>query len=138
MNRKQFRTLIVVLFFLFLAGMLIDSLFPGLVPEKLNTAVQAFTDDYFSRLPYKTLVHVLVYFVFALVGPVIGLLGLFFFRRWARSLYTVIICTMPLTYLFSGISLFSWPAALAGALFDVGIGFALAIAWFSPLKEEFR
>ena len=138
MSRRQFRTLIAVLFLLFLAVVSLDSLFPALVPEQLRTAYDAYQDARIQPLPMKTVVHVVAYLIFALLAPILGLAGLFFFRRFGRTIFTILIAMMPLGAFLVGTGVSSWVSDLLGSGYHIGIGFALAMAWFSPLKEEFK
>jgi len=138
MSRAQFRQLIVVLFLLFIAILLVDPLFPSLVPESLRKASDTYLDERIGGLPLKTIVHMLLYFACAVLGPFIGLAYLFFFRRLGRTIFTVLIATLPLSALFVGASVSSWITDLLVSWYYIGVGFALAIAWFSPLKDEFR
>lgn len=138
MSRTQYRQFIGLLFFLYLADLVIEWVFPALVPLQVKAVANTYMEAHLRALPYKTFVHVVVLVLFSLLGPPIGLAGLFLFRRWARSLYTVLIFTIPLLYLSAGVKVSSWIGGLLSDWYMVGIGFALAAAWLSPLKEEFR
>ena len=111
---------------------LLDFVFPTLVPSSLSQAVEAealashWENWWFIALALTWVVTFLV-----------AMVGLMFFRRWAR---TVSLWSTVLGFVFyssTGVTVTSGPAGALMEASSVLWGVILAIAFFSPLQERF-
>ena len=67
-----------------------------------------------------------------------AMIGLIFFKKWSLHLHALLIALMPLVTWKLRYSLDSWDTLLLDGWVSLGFGAALAIAWFSPLRSEFK
>lgn len=135
MTPSHFRALIVISVAAGLAGSLVDLLFPSLVSSSLSTAIEnEGPPAFFSESPWLLLLLVAP----VLIGGVAGTIGLFFFRRWARTLSVLTLGLGIAATPFLGPSLYS---GLSYALIEIAStawGAALAMAYFSPISSFFK
>ncbi|MBC3875969.1 hypothetical protein [Undibacterium flavidum] len=112
---------------------IVSSLFP-IYSENLETAYNAepetwFISHYWIAVPGAT--------IFALTW-VAGLIGLFFFKNWARALSTYTTLMGFFIYTLIGTSLHS---GLESAFIEASAtlwGIILALSYFSPISEKFE
>jgi len=131
----------------FLIGILsVASMFltvPLLPPElqsylENEDAILSLTENLSPAVLKSMLVAAIGIVLAILIGTVTITVGLYFWRRWARSLYLIT------TILFLLSSIFLGPVVLSGPtefLYGIGYmltGFILALAYFSPVAEKFR
>ena len=67
-----------------------------------------------------------------------AIVGLYFFKRWAIFLAAVFFATSPLAHYLVGYAVMSWATSAAAEVESTLFGAAVAIAWFSPLRSEFK
>jgi hypothetical protein len=131
MSRTNFRILLIASAALRLLGAYGDHLFPEAIPSELSSAYR----QYFNSAPVSGLFVALG--LLDALGLLAAYVGLYFFRGWSRPLalgFTVLgVAIAPLfgPAVASGVSIavLDFSSALWGA--------ALAIAYFSPVKEHF-
>ncbi|GFE78082.1 hypothetical protein GCM10011487_00820 [Steroidobacter agaridevorans] len=129
-----FRFLVLASLVLAILGSLVDFFMPGLVPQELNDAYEAYDPgepQLWLALAMGILALVLV------VGAIVGAVGLWLFKRWGRGLSFWLTASSIVTYPFLGPVLYSgWSLMLT----EVGMmlwGAALAMAYFSELRLRF-
>ena len=131
---SRFRALLVASMALGLLGAFIDLAVPTLIPPELAAAHDDFAG---SDLGMSAAVTFGVASVVLVVGGLVSLYGLWFFRRWGPRLAVGITVLAYLIYPFLGYNLSS---GLASTLTDVSTllwGIVLAMAFLPPLKERF-
>jgi hypothetical protein len=130
-----FRALILISVAAGVAGSFVDFLFPSLVSAALSVAVES--------EPPPALLAGNPWVLLAILGPffLVGIastIGLFYFRRWARTLSLVVLGAGFILTPFLGATLSS---GLSYALIEFSTttwGAALAIAYYSPLSQRFH
>ena len=126
--------LLIVLSVAFAAGSAaVALLFPELIPQSVSHALE---NEPLHRIfddPFLALLLIVPFIVVAVAGTV----GLFFFKRWARSasLYVTIL-GFGLYPILGPTVISPWSGALSDASFMLW-GATLAIAYFSPLRDRF-
>ena len=132
-TEKQFRGILLASFVLGIAGAFLDVVAPTLIPQPLVDASGSLQDSE-SQL---SMVGLTVAGCVLIVGGLISLYGLWFFRRWAPRWALGITVLTYLVYPFFGHTLVS---ALAATFTDISTllwGAVLAMAFLPPLKERF-
>lgn len=130
-----FRTMIAVSIALSTIGGFIDLVFPGLVPDSVREAYEAYTALEVS-LPLMLLAGFLSLAVFGLgIAAIIGLLLL---QRWARSLALWSTAVSMLIYPLLGALVQSGVAATLLSIATLLWGAALAMTYYSDLKSHFQ
>ena len=133
----HFRFLMLLSLFCGVATLCLTFLFPGLVPEPIRLADEQLLQNPNDNDSLAWLVLQFIFFVGLLVASIIGFIGLFLFKAWARLL-NVVLC----------FSLFAvWPAigynvssGWAQAFSDFGMllwGAVIALSYFSSLSARF-
>jgi len=129
-----FRSLIVISLVLSLVGAVIELVFPGLLPESLAQAYDAYTE---SQTSFTGVMVVAGLAVILMVIAVISTVGLLVLQPWARPLalwstaLSFVITPFLGAVLNSGLSLM---------LIDVSLvlwGAAMAMTFYSDLKVRF-
>ena len=131
---SRFRGLLVASLILGLLGGFLDLLVPTLIPPELVAAHEAFED---SDLAMSAAVTFGVASVVLVVGGLVSLYGLWFFRRWGPQLAVGLTVLAYLVYPFLGYNLSS---GIASTLTDISTllwGIVLAMAFLPPLRERF-
>ena len=133
MSPTIFRILILCSVILGTAAAFLDTLFPELIPQSIAQAVEN------EPLPalFDNLWLTVAIFLPLLIVVTISTIGLFFFKAWARAFafYSTILSFA--VYPFFGPVLSSaWSSALTEAS-SLLWGAILAIAYYSPLREQF-
>ncbi|HSH54445.1 MAG TPA: hypothetical protein VK967_05385 [Methylotenera sp.] len=133
MKPNTFRCLVILSFVFSIIAGLVDSFYPSLLPEPLSQA--------YENLPLPSALESPVWLVifgsWLLLG-LAGMVGLIFFKNWARflSLYTTILSFFLLPLLGPGLAS-GWAAAFYNASFIMW-GAVLAVAYYSPLADRFN
>lgn len=134
MTSSHFRALLVISVAAGLAGSFVDLLFPSLVSAALSAAIENEPPPtFFSESPWLTILLAAPVSIAGIASTV----GLFFFRRWARTLSVVVLCLSIAATPFLGSILSS---GVSYALIEVASttwGAALAIAYLSPISRLF-
>lgn len=133
MNSTWFRLLVIVAIALPVAAALSDLVFPSLLSPGLAQAMEAEPRPKSLTAP-ASLVFVSAWTVTCLVGVV----GLLFFRSWARSVTLWVTVIGFAIYPLLGSSVSSW---LASALTEMGAiawGAMLACAYTEPISSRFQ
>ena len=132
MNTTAFRILLVVSIALPFVGGFSDHLFPSLLSSGLSQASEA------EPTPFalNSWAGVLLLVTWALAG-IVGAIGMFMFRPWARTLTLWLTISGFAIYPVLGSSVHSW---LSSALTESGAmawGAMLAFAYSEPIKSHF-
>jgi hypothetical protein len=134
MTPRLFRVMLVLVLTLALAATCLELAFPELVPSVAREAQKGAWAD-------KSLAYTIVFGLAAIAIYVIGvasLIGLYFFRNWARILALIATVTGSLYVPSMGfVATSGWAYALS-TLSETLWGAVLALAYFSPLKERFK
>jgi hypothetical protein len=110
-----------------------DIVFPGLIPEGHRFA----EEQYWEEMPTGAFVFRLAVFVAYVVASLIAFVGLYLFKRWARTANLVLAGLIILIAPAIGHILLS---GVAQGLADLALllwGAVLALAYFSSLSERF-
>ncbi len=134
MSRKNFRILLVLSWLLVIAGVVVSFLTESSLPPELRAYLERVGD----APPASGEIVLAVVDVAFIILAIVLTVGLFRFRRWARSLlpvsYALGFALLPAhgPYVESG-----WESALfyVGSSVD---GVILALVYFSPLSEVFE
>jgi hypothetical protein len=118
--------------------MAIDQLVPSLIPSQIHVADDAFQQASVSGQSMSGLLLASIMPLGYLVASFVGIAGLYFFRRWSLWLNVALIVVTPVIWFSIGYSLSSWVSGFLSQWTATSIGFALALAYFTPLKSEFR
>jgi len=136
MTSTPFRILLVMSLILDIVASLIDEAFPKLLPI---AAVQALDNE-----PLPSIFQVLSIFQISIIISLLFLIqlsavvGLFFFRSWARPLAFCYTILMVVFYALSGSILWSnWTAAFSAASFYLW-GAVLVLSYVSPVHKNFN
>lgn len=133
MTPRNYRALIVLSVILPVTGVAIDLIVPGVVPPSLIQAQELLNNA--ETMAFCVLAT-------ALGGAIIGLSlaaswGLFFFRKWGRTVALAsIVLSVPVWPIFG----FSLMSGWAAALMELGTtlwGAAVALAYYSTLQVRF-
>jgi urea transporter len=130
-----FRTLIVSSLVLSLVGGFIDLVFPGLVPESLAKAYEAYTE---AEAPMSVIIVAGVLSVVVMLLAIVATVGLLLLQSWARSLALWSTALSVLIYPLLGALLQS---GVSAALLTISValwGAALAMTFYSDLKSRFQ
>ncbi len=138
MSRLHFRQLVTVIALLMIASFTIEFAFPSLIPESVRVADEAYQNDLMSNKSAWSLVFFMVFLIANLIACVASIIGLFFFKRWSLRLNVLLVVLTPLTWFTIGYTVSSWVTMCLMELGSVALGFALAVAWFTPLRDEFN
>ena len=106
----------------------------GNVSPTLKLAYEAEPNPWMDDHPWLVLALFAAYLAVAIVGMV----GLYRFRLWGRSVALWSTVVGFFLYPFMGVDLSSPLAAAFGEIAHVSWGALLALAYFSPLSSEFR
>jgi hypothetical protein len=134
MTRKNFRILLVLSWLLLIAGIVASFLTENSLPPELQSYLERVENAPLANGEIVLAVVDVAFFVLAVVLTV----GLFRFRRWAKSL-------LPMSYVL-GLALIPGngpyvESGWASFLFFLGSsvdGIILALVYFSPLREFFE
>ena len=134
MTRKNFRILLVLSWLLVIAGVVVSFATKNSLPSELQSYLERVENAPLTNGEIVLAVVDITFVVFAIVLTV----GLYRFRRWAKTLlpvsYVLGLVLIPVNgpYVESG-----WVSILfySGSLMD---GIILALVYFSPLKEFFE
>ena len=130
-----FRTLIVLSLVLSIVGAVIDLVIPGLVPESLSQAYEAYaaTEASMTAILIAGVVSMVL-----LVLAVVATVGLLVLQRWARSLALWSTAVSFLVYPFLGAMLHSGLALMLNSIALTLWGAAIAMTFYSDLKAHFQ
>jgi hypothetical protein len=133
MNPTLFRLLVITAISLPVAGGLADLAFPNLISPGLLQAMEAEpTPDTLTSATGWALIGAWA------LACIVGVVGLLFFRSWARTLTLWITVLGFAIYPLLGSSVYSW---LSLALTETGAivwGAMLAFSYTEPIKSHFR
>lgn len=130
-----FRTLIVVSLVLALAGAIVDFVFPGLVPEPLSKAYEAYAE---SESSMSLMVILGGMSIFLLVLAVVSTVGLLVLQPWARPLALWSTAVSFAINPFLGVVLQSGVSLMLIDLSMVLWGAVIAMTFYSDLKVHFE
>lgn len=137
MNRTQFRQLVAAIVLLSAVFVIIVLLFPSLAPAPIRAADEAYQAALMDNRSSFTLGLHFVFLLVGVVGHIVAIVGLFLFKRWSLWLNIFLIAVAPITSLSLGYQISSWVEMFVSEWISIGLGAALAIAWFTPLRKEF-
>lgn len=133
MTPNTFRALIVLYILLSIAAALTDILVPGLIPVSIAQAVE---NEPLPTLFGNPWIEGAVFIPIAII-IILSTIGLFFFKRWARSLaFYSTVFLFALNPLFGVTVTSGWASALYEASLIIW-GAILALAYYSPVLERF-
>jgi len=138
MTRTRYRQLIIAIFLLVLFDMAVGQFLPSLIPTQIQTADEAYQQASVNGQSMSGLLLASVVPLVYIVASFVGLAGLYFFRRWSLWLNVALIIVAPVLWFSIGYSLSSWVTGFMSQWIATCIGVALAIAYLTPLKSEFR
>jgi len=138
MTRTRYRQLIIAIFLLVIIDMAIDQLVPSLIPPQMHDVDEAYQQASVSGQSMSGLLLASVVPLGYLGASFVGLAGLYFFRRWSLWLNVALIIVAPVLWFSIGYSLSSWVTGFMSQWIATCIGVALAVAYLTPLKSEFR
>jgi len=138
MTRTRYRQLIIAIFLLVLFDMAVGQFLPSLIPTQIQTADEAYQQASVNGQSMSGLLLASVVPLVYIVASFVGLAGLYFFRRWSLWLNVALIMVAPVLWFSIGYSLSSWVTGFMSQWIATCIGVALAIAYLTPLKSEFR
>ncbi len=133
--KSIFRLLIIIGFCFSVVGAGLDFLVPGIVPEPLQEAYDAYT-----TAEEPSLLWLLIVSLFGLGILIVGAaatIGLLLFKRWSRRLAFWLSVLSVLFYPVLGPVIYSGWAYMLIELSMMLWGAALAMAYFSELKVHF-
>jgi hypothetical protein len=133
MNPKSFRALVSLSIALLVAAASVDLVFPHLLSSSLALAVEG---EPVSSLFETSLGLALV--GSWLTGTLVGVVGLFFFRSWARTLTFWLTALGFALYPALGSTVSSWLAAALTEAAAITWGAMLAFAYSEPVSSKFR
>jgi hypothetical protein len=138
MRPTIFRLLVVLLLLFDIAAMSIDDVF-SLVPPSLAIASDNELAILLDSYPFWVSIALVVLVVFSMISELASMIGMFYFKRWARVLavYSLLatICAVP----FMGALAYSGVAIAFGTIYNTLLGAVLALAYFSPpIKTRFE
>lgn len=138
MNRIRFRQLVAAIALLAVASAIIEIFLPSLVPAPIRAADEAYQSAQLDNKSTFTLVLYTLFLLANAVGSIVAIVGLYLFKRWSLWLNVLLVAVAPITFLSLGYLVSSWVAMFIFSWVSFGLGAALAVAWFTPLREEFR
>ena len=133
MSSTLFRTFILIYILLVTAAASVDALLPELLPRAIAQAVEN------EPLPmlFENVWLTAAIFIPLFMALIVSIIGLFFFRAWARMLAFYSTVLTFAVYPFFGPTLSSaWASALSDAS-SLLWGAILAVAYYSSLRERF-
>lgn len=110
-----------------------DLVFPGLIPEGVRFA----EEQYWNQIPTGVFAFRLVVFIAYVVASLVAFVGLYQFKRWARSANLVLTALIVVFAPAMGHILLS---GVAQGLADLALllwGAVLALAYFSSISDRF-
>lgn len=129
-----FRSLVLASLVLAVLGSLVDVVMPGLFPEEIDAAYEA----YLTEEPSLWVALALgVFAILVFVGAIVATVGLWLFKPWSRGFSFWLTVFSMASYPFLGPILYSGWAFLLIELGMILWGAALAMAYFSELKMRF-
>jgi uncharacterized RDD family membrane protein YckC len=137
MNTSQFRYLLTAYFLLSLAGIIFDFVFPSTIPNEYLQAKAILNKNESNQettIAYGVLIIALV---ICLIGNIVAFIGLFWFHTWARRISVITTVILILASPAVGASLSSGWASAFSELAATLWGVILAIAYLTPIKENF-
>jgi hypothetical protein len=132
-SSKLFRGLMIGSLALTVLAFITDLVFPRLIPEGVRFAEEV----YWNEMPSGVFTFRLIVFVAYVVASLIAFVGLYQFKRWARTANLVLTGLIILFAPAMGHILLS---GVAQGLADVALllwGAVLALAYFSSISQRF-
>lgn len=129
-----FRSLIIASTVLAMAGPSLDLFVPGLIPQGIGDAYDAFLAEQ-PELWLDLAMGVFTLILF--VGAVVGMVGLLLLKPWSRGLSLWLTVLSVMSYPFLGPALYSGWGFMMTEVAMMLWGAALAMAYFSELKGRF-
>jgi len=131
----MFRALLIISIVLSIIGAFIDFIIPGLLPESLSSAYEAYaaTEASMPAIIIAGLASIVL-----MVVAVIATVGLLVLQRWARSLALWSTVVSFLMYPLLGAMLQSGLAVMLAYIAMALWGAALAMAYYSDVKSHFQ
>jgi hypothetical protein len=108
------------------------------VPPTIRAADEAQRKAIVDAQSTGALIFSAVILISVVVATLISITGLFLFRRWSLWLNALLVAITPIIWFFVGYSVNSWVMSFLFEWVSIGLGAALAIAWFTPLRREFK
>jgi len=133
MSARYFRWFIILSVLLAGGAAALDALFPSLIPQSLSIALE---NEPVPRI-IENLTLSLVLFLPLAAASITGVVGLFLFKRWGRtlSLYSTVLGFGLYPFLGPTVSS-GWSSTLSEASVLLW-GAVLAVAYVSPLRDRF-
>lgn len=134
LDRRSFRVLLVASLILGIAAAVTDSIFPHLLPSEIRDAQALLVEAAAMQPPLGVAFSMLILFI---VG-VVGFVGLYCFRSWARPL-NLLLCMSVFVYgpLMGHFTISGWGLAF----FEMSLltwGGMTALSYAVPLDAEFK
>lgn len=134
MTTSQFRYLLITSLAFGLAAAFFDMAFPFAVPQDISQAQAAYDE----KISASTLMLIIVTIgLIGAVGFVAAFIGLFQFRPWAPRIAVLSTALLILITPGLGVDVSSGWASALNEISSTSWGVALALVYFSPLKEQF-
>lgn len=133
---NYFRALLCVFLLLIIAEIASDVLTVGWLPEPLRKHVEEQTDP--NRPPSAALAMLVIFSLLSLSLLLASSIGLFFFWRPARMLFTLCLLTIACSVAASGTVVESALTTVFSYMNTVISGVILGMIYFSPIREHFE
>ena len=134
MTTSQFRYLLIASLVFGLAAAFFDMAFPFAVPQDISQAQAAYDEKISTSTPMLIIVTI---GLIGAVGFVAAFIGLFQFRPWAPRIAVLSTALLILILPGLGVDVSSGWASALNEISSTSWGVALALVYFSPLKEQF-
>jgi hypothetical protein len=136
-DRILYRKCVIVTILLVATQAVLWSFFSSFLPETLKLADETFQSSQIEQAPPALMLFKLCVLVVSLIGAIAGLIGLYFYKRWALLLNTALFFATPLTHYCLDYNLTAWPTAALSDILSSIFGGLMALAWFTSIREEF-
>jgi hypothetical protein len=131
---NYFRALLCIFLLLVVAEVASGALTVGWLPEPLRKYVEAEMD----RPPDAQMAVLALFSLLSLALLIVSSLGLFYFWRPARMLYTVCLLTLGCAVAASGTVVESALSTVFSYMNTIIAGVILGMIYFSPIREHFE
>lgn len=136
MSKNQFRILTIVTVLLTLAAWTVDGLIPNPEVDSVNYTIFSATTGADGMT--ESSLGFTIYTVFALFTFLLAIVGILFFKPWARTLFVLSLFLSIPFYFTNGLYVSSGTAELMYDLSMMGYGTLLALMYLSQLRQHFE
>jgi hypothetical protein len=133
-SARFFRGLMLASLGLTILAFIIDITIPPLVPEEVRFAEEV----YWNEMSSAGLAFRLGVFIVYVAASLVAFVGLYLFKRWARTANLVLAALIIVVWPAMGHVVLSGLAQGLGEIALLLWGAVLALAYFSPISERFE